>query len=163
VDLGQSFVFFRGRGVLIAVETLLIASIALAVGAILGRAIPTLILSLILLWGIGLAIDKVDRQLLTNEAVVSADAEYDYQNSYFIDSRFQLPDGSLLTYQELVAIHPEVEQQGFDDSSGIRNVYLYIPGSRYHEIETREALIVTVISAAFVGLAAIAVVRRRPR
>jgi hypothetical protein len=96
VDLGQSFVFFRGRGLLIAAETLLVASIALAVGAILGRAIPTLILSLLLVWALALAVDKVDRQVLTNEAVVISDEEYDYENSLFLDSRFRLPDGSLV-------------------------------------------------------------------
>jgi hypothetical protein len=163
VNLGQSFVIFRGRGLLIAAETVLVASIALALGAILGRAIPTLILSLVLVWAIGLAVDKVDRQLLTNEAVLSADGEYDYENSLFIDSRFQLPDGSLVNYAELVAIHPEIDQQGFDGSSGIRNVILYIPGSRYPEIVAREALIAAGLSATFVAVAAISVMRRRPR
>jgi hypothetical protein len=62
-----------------------------------------------------------------------------------------------------VAIHPEINEVGFDESSGIGNVILAIPGSRYHEIEAREAAILAVISAGFVALAAIAVMRRRPR
>jgi hypothetical protein len=163
LDLGQSFAYFRGRGLPIAAETLLVASVALAVGAILGRPIPTLILSLVLVWGIGIAVDKVDRQLLAGEAVVSADGQYDYENSLFVDSRFQLPDGSLVSYQELVALHPEVEQQGFDDSSGIRNVILYIPGSRYQEVQARETAVAAALAAAFVVVAAVAVARRRPR
>ena len=162
IDLGQSFVFFRGRGVLIAVETVLIASIALALGAILGRSIPTLILSLVLVWALTVAIDKVDRQLLANEAQVAGD-EYDYQNSLYIDSRFRLPDGSLVTYDELAVLNPEVAQNGFDDSSGIRSVTLYIPGSRYHEVEAREAAILAALAAAFVGVAGVVVLRRRPR
>jgi hypothetical protein len=162
VDLGQSFIGYRGRGALIAVETVLVAAIALALGAILGRSIPTLILSLILIWGLVLAVDKVDRQLLTSEAEVST-ADLDYSSILFLDSRFQLPDGSLVSYEELVAIHPEIEQSGFDDSTGIRNATLYIPGSRYHEVEAREAAILTIVAAAFVALAAAVVVRRRPR
>jgi hypothetical protein len=162
VDLGQSFVAFRGRGVLIAVETVLVAAIALSLGAILGRAIPTLILSLILVWGLVLAVDKVDRQLLTNEAEVST-ADLDFTNVFYLDNRFQLADGSLVTYEELVAIHPEIQQYGFDDSSGIRNATLYVPGSRYHEVEAREAGILTAVAAAFVALAAVVVLRRRPR
>jgi len=52
---------------------------------------------------------------------------------------------------------------GYDETSGISDVVLYIPGARYHDIERREALVLLALAAAFAGLAGVTVVRRRPR
>ena len=57
--------------------------------------------------------------------------------------------------------HPEL-QNGWDESSGIRDVVLYIPGERYHDVERREAPRLLGISLAFLclgSLAAFVVVR----
>jgi hypothetical protein len=74
----------------------------------------------------------------------------------------KFPDGQVLDYNQAIAIHPEI-QNGWDDTSGIRNVILYVPGSRYHEVERREAAVLGGLAIAFVGLASITVIRRRPR
>lgn len=42
------------------------------------------------------------------------------------------------------------------------NVTLYIPGSRYHGVELREALGLTGLAGAFLVIAGVAVARRRP-
>lgn len=160
-NLDQSFVGFRSRGLLIPVEALLVASIALAIGSILGRAIPTLVLTLVLVGGISIAVDKVEREVLTNEALVSSNFEFTNDNLY-LDSRFQLPDGQIVTYQELAALHPEINQDGFDPEL-YRNVELYIPGTRYHEVELREAIALAAIASVFLVLGAVTVIRRRPR
>jgi hypothetical protein len=163
VDLDQSFVGFRARGLLIAVQAVLVASIALAFGSILGRSIPTLVLSLILVGGIGIAVDKVERDLLTGEAEIANGNTFAYTDSnLYLDGRLRFPDGTVLTWQDAYALHPEI-QNGWDESSGITDVVLYIPGSRYHEIERREALVLLLLAAAFACLAAVAVMRRRPR
>ena len=47
-DLAASFVGFRFRGVLMATQAFLLASTAVAVGALFGRAVPTFLLGLIL-------------------------------------------------------------------------------------------------------------------
>ena len=162
IDLDQSFAGFRARGLLIGVEAVLVASIALAFGAILGRAIPTLVLSLILVGAIGIAVDKVERELLTNEAQISAGDSFSWDNNLYLDGRMRMPDGQILTYQEMIALHPELGY-GWDESSGISNVVLYIPGSRYHEVERREAAALLVLAVGFGALATVAVLRRRPR
>ncbi|MEA2546711.1 MAG: hypothetical protein QOI09_1984 [Chloroflexota bacterium] len=160
-DLDQSFLGFRQRGLLVGVEAVLVASVALALGSILGRFVPTFVLSLILAAGIGVAIDKVEGQLLTSEALVSTN--YDWNGTdYFLDSRFLLKDGSVVTWQELSVLRPEIENQGVSEDIGAP-VTLYIPGSRYHEIEMREALVLGGVAGLFAVVAAIAVVRRRPR
>jgi hypothetical protein len=162
-DLDQSFAGFRARGLLIGIEALLVASIALAIGAILGRAAPTLIVTLVLTTLVGVAVDKVERQLMTNEAVVAESNNYMYTDAnLYLDSRLKFPDGSILTYDEAYRTHPEL-QNGYDEMTGPVEVIYYIPGSRYHEVERREALALLAVAAAFGMLATFAVVRRRPR
>ena len=50
--------------------------------------------------------------------------------------RSSFPDGTIATWQEAYALHPEI-QNGYDETSGISDVVLYIPGARYHDIERR--------------------------
>jgi hypothetical protein len=159
--IDQSFAGFRQRGVLIGVQTLLIASIALAIGSILGRAVPTFVLSLVLFGGISTAIDKVETQLLTNEALVSDSFQYDGGGLY-LESRIKMPTGEVLTWEQMSIQHPEIINNGYDPEV-YRDVVLYIPGERYHDIERREALVLIGIAILFVAVAAVTVVRRRPR
>jgi len=162
VDLDQSFVGFRARGLLVGVDAVLVASIALAFGAMLGRSVPTLVLSLIMVGGIGLAVDKVERELLTAEAAIAVSNTYFFDDTnLYIDSRLKLPDGTIATWEQAAAVYPEI--QNGSDVSGVSYVVLYIPGSRYHDVEQREALALLVLAGAFVALAAVAVARRRPR
>jgi hypothetical protein len=161
VPLDASFVAFRSRGLLIAVQAFLMAAVALTLGAILGRSIPTLIVSLVLVGAIGFAVDKVETRVLNAEAVVSTDDGSFSEDNLYLDSRYRLPDGSLLTWEELVAVRPEVQNgENFED---ITNANFYIPGERYHDVERREALVLALVALAFVGLGAAVVVRRRPR
>jgi len=161
MNLDASFVGFRGRGLLVAIEALLVASVALSFGAILGRTIPTIVLSLVLVFAIGMAVDKVERELLTNEAVLGVDFSFNEENLY-IDSRLRMPDGTIVTWDQLNTLYPQYAN-GWDETSGITDVTLYIPGERYHDVERREASALGGIALLFVGLAAVAVVRRRPR
>jgi hypothetical protein len=161
LDLDQSFVGFRGRGVLVSVEALVVASIALAFGSILGRTVPTFVLALILAGAIGVATDKVETETLMNEALISSDFQWTGGDLY-LESRFRLADGRIVTWQELYVLRPEIETQGMTEEMG-RDVVLYIPGSRYHDIERREALVLVAIAALFTAVAAVAVMRRRPR
>ena len=57
------------RGVLLATSALLIASVAVAVGAVLGRQMPTLLLALVLGGMTLLAVAEVDGRLLAGDAV----------------------------------------------------------------------------------------------
>ena len=96
-DLANSFTGFHGRGVLIATNALVLGSTAIAVGAIIGRPMQTILLSLVLGGVILLAVGEVHRKaILPSEAVVDASGTYSDRNLY-IDNRFQLPDGRLVT------------------------------------------------------------------
>lgn len=161
LDIDRSFAGFRQRGLLIGVQALLVAATALAVGAILGRAVPTFVLSLVLVSGVAAAVDKVESQLLTNEALVTDAYTFD-GGDLFLESRLRLPDGRIVTWQELADLHPEIMENGFSPDQ-YPNVVLYIPGARYHDIERREAIVLLGLAALFIVLASFVVTRRRPR
>ena len=156
-DLANSFVQFHQRGSLIATNAFFIAAVGIGVGAVIGRTVPTFLLTL-LLAGAGLvAIAEVDHKLLVNEAIpLPENSNYDLQ----IDSRFQLPDGRLVTWDELMAIDPEAMNSEFGPQYPW--VQIGIPGARYQEIEAREAVAEVVGGLAFLGLGAFVVGRRRP-
>jgi hypothetical protein len=157
-DLANSFSGFHGRGVLIATNALVLGSTAIALGAIIGKPMQTLLLSLILGGVILLAVGEVHRKaILPSEAVPDASGQYSDRNLY-IDNRFQLPDGRLVTWDELVVIDPRVMEFGPE----YPNVQLIIPGERYREIEAREAIAELAISALLIVAGGLIVLRRRP-
>jgi hypothetical protein len=162
-DLDASFAGFRNRGLLVGVEVLLVAAIALALGAILGRTVPTIVLSLLLIFAIGTAVDKVERGVLTSEAVLGDSSGFSFNDdNLYIDSRLRMPDGAIVTWEEMNARYPQYAN-GWDETSGISDITLYIPGSRYHDVERREAFALGSLALLFSGVAAVAVIRRRPR
>ena len=162
-DLDRSFVGFRWRGPLVGVEAVLVTSIALAVGAILGRIVPTMILTLILLLGLVIAVDKVERTTLVSEAEMASGQTYFWSDANLqLESRVKFPNGEILTYEEAFATHPEMNEP-WTDQPPYEDVILYIPGERYHDVERRELLAFGGLALGFVGIATIAVMRRRPR
>jgi len=162
VEIDASFVGYRARGLLIGVEGLLVASIALALGTITGRTVPTIILTLMLVGGLLAAVDNVERKVLLSEAAVGGDSSYS-DNNLYLDSKIQMPDGRLLTWEQLMTEHPEYNEFGWPEDAGIQSVAIYIPGARYHDVERREALVLLGFAAAFVVVAGVTVLRRRPR
>jgi ABC-type transport system involved in multi-copper enzyme maturation permease subunit len=157
-DLTRSFVGFHTRGVLLATGALLVASVAVAVGSVVGRLVPTLLLALILGGATLLAVTAVDQKVLANETV-RLTGENQYGNDLIVgEGRLELPDGRLVTWDELVAIDPTVLDQGFD----YPYVQFGIPRERYREIETREAVAQVVLAFLFLGAGALVVSRRRP-
>lgn len=158
VDLANSFIGFHTRGVLLATSALLVASVAVAVGAMFGRQIPTLLLALILGGVTLLAVAEVDKRVLAGESV-RLTGENQYGNDIVLDEgRFELPDGRLLTWDELVAFDPTILDRGFE----YPYVEFGIPRERYREIETREAVAQAALSVIFLGAGAFIVSRRRP-
>jgi hypothetical protein len=158
VDLGRSFTGFGDRGVLLATGALLVASVAVAVGAVVGRQIPTIAIALVLGGLTLLAVGEIDRRTLEPEAVrLTGESSYTHDLPLG-DGRFELPDGRIVTYDELVAIDPTIAERGFD----YPYVQVGIPRERYREIEAREAVADVALSLVFLATGAAVVLRRRP-
>jgi hypothetical protein len=160
-DLPNSFIAFHGRGVLIATSALVLGSTAVALGAILGRPTPTLLLALVLGGLTLLAVSEVHRKfILAPEAVVAPQDWNGGDDDLYIDGKFQMPDGTLATWEELLARDPSFGQGEFGPE--LPFVTLIIPGERYREIEAREAGVHLGISAVFLLAGGVVVLRRRP-
>ncbi len=77
----------------------------------------------------------------------------------WIDSKFQLPDGSLVGWEYFGDQGPVYDENG---NSQFPMVSLVIPGERYRFVEAREALALALGTLVALLLAAAVVVRRRP-
>jgi hypothetical protein len=165
-DLSNSFTQFGYRGVLIASRPVFIFAIGVTVGAIVGRALPAVILSAIVA-GIGIGGGQMVHQRILEAEAVEVPTNQDgngvviggsQPGDMYINQRFRLPDGSLVGYEYFSDRSP------FDDQ-GLPlypMIDLVIPGERYRFVETREALALAGGSLVVLVLAGFVVSRRRP-
>lgn len=151
------------RGVALAARALFVFCLAVAIGAIVGRALPAVILTAVVgIIGLSGGAD-VHRRILATEAVpIVQSPEVAFSSGdLWIDQRFQLPDGTLVGWEY------------FDDGAGGQpydeegnslypEVILAVPGERYRFAEAREAGALGAGSVVALLLGGIVVARRRP-
>jgi hypothetical protein len=158
-DLANSFDGFGQRGLLVAVSAVVLAVGAIGLGSLIGRLLPTMILALVL-GAIGLTgVAKLHADYTAREAVLVDEAAVGRGDRY-IDQFFKLPDGRIASWQDLEQIDPQLVYSDTGPTYPI--VALVIPGSRYHEVELREAAILGGIAVVMLVGAAAIVQRRRP-
>lgn len=159
VDIANSFDSFGQRGLLVAVTGLVMAAGAIGLGAVVGRVLPTVILALILGY-LGLTgVVKLHDQFTAGEAVL-VDGENVGRGDRYVDQFFRLPDGRLVDWNGLAEFDPESMTRAEEPSYPI--VSLVIPGSRYREVEARQAAILGSIAVLMLAGTAVIVQRRRP-
>ena len=160
-DLGNSFTNFGFRGLLIASRAVFLFAVGVAVGSIVGRALPAIILAAVIAT-IGLAGgERVHQMILASEAVaipMDPNNNNPRQGDLYIDQKFVLPDGSLVDYGYFGGADP-YDQNG---NPKFPIVMLVVPGERYRFVETREALALAGGSLVALVLAGFVVSRRRP-
>ena len=100
-DLSNSFTGFGFRGLLIASRAVFVFAVGVAVGAIVARALPAVILAAVIAT-IGLAGgERVHQMILASEAVaipMDPNNNNPSQGDLYIDQKFVLPDGTLVDY-----------------------------------------------------------------
>jgi ABC-type transport system involved in multi-copper enzyme maturation permease subunit len=160
-DLSNSFTAFGYRGLLIASRAVFIFAVGVAVGSIVARALPAVILAAVIAT-IGLAGgERVYQMILASEAVaipMDPNNNNPRQGDLYIDQKFVLPDGTLVDYSYFGGADPY-------DEFGMPKypvVMLVVPGERYRFVETREALALAGGSLVALVLAGFVVSRRRP-
>jgi hypothetical protein len=160
-DLSNSFLAFGFRGLLIASRAVFVFAVGVAVGAVVARALPGIILAAVIAT-IGLAGGaQVHQMILASEAVaipMDPNNNNPTQGDLFIDQKFVLPDGTLVDYGYFGGADPY-------DEFGMPKypiVMLVVPGERYRFVETREALALAAGSLVALVLAGFVVSRRRP-
>jgi hypothetical protein len=160
IDAANSFDTYGTRGVLVAMTALVMAAGALGLGAVIGRVLPTIIVALILgYFGIRVVADLHER-FTRSEAIVVDEANMGPGDRY-VDQFFRLPDGRLAGWDEMYRLDPAamVSEEGQTKYPMVSRV---IPGERYREVETREAIVLGGIAFAMLVGTAVIVQRRRP-
>lgn len=161
-DLSRSFTAFGFRGLLIASRAVFIFAVAVAVGAIVARALPAVILTAVIAT-IGLAGgERLHQMILQREAIAIPVDQHEESGTspgdLYIDQKFVLPDGTLVDYSYFGGQDP----YDANGNSKYPIVVLVIPGERYRFVETREAFALAGGSLAALVLAGFVVSRRRP-
>jgi hypothetical protein len=158
IDTANAFANFGLRGAALAARVFFVFALALLVGTVMGRVMPAVIVAAIVAWfGISGG-ERVHDEILQRETVVVAVDAVKSGDRQF-DQRFQLPDGSLIGWQEMEQIDPPI---GENWQPKYPMVSLVIPGTRYRQVELREVgalaggTLIALVATAFV------VARRRP-
>ena len=162
LDVSASFDGYGARGGLLAARAVFIFAVAVAVGSLIGRALPSIIVAALVvavgLWG-GM---QVHQGILRSEAVaVPVNQEFvGGSGDMYLDQQFVLPDGTLVGWEYFGS-----DGSGPYDELGnskYPEVMLIIPGERYRFVEAREAVALGVASILALLLAAGVITRRRP-
>lgn len=159
IDLANSFVAFGFRGVLLAGRAVFIFAVAVLIGALIARSLPSIILGA-LIAGIGLIGGaEVHDRILRSEAVPRESSQAKPGDKY-VDQRFRLPDGTLVGW----GYFGNEGNGPYDDQGNSRfpEVSMVVPGERYREAEGREAIVLAGGSLIALTLAAGVIQRRRP-
>jgi hypothetical protein len=160
-DVANGFTNFGFRGVVLAARATFVFAIGVSAGAMLGRVLPTLLVTAVVAY-VGLAGGSyVHGRILATEAVV-ADGEIGNPGDLYVDQRFRLPDGRLVDWREMEALYPYPEDGTAWAGEGLPIVAFVVPGERYRQVELREVGALGGGSVVALGLAALAVRRRRP-
>jgi hypothetical protein len=161
VDVG--FADYAMRGPVVVVRAVEIFAIALALGALVARQLPTMLLAGVLAFGI-LAGVQLNQDAALADAAVPLDPQALQQGAYPKVYGSALRDdatGQLISYDEYFELHPAAASST-DLPEGITPVHFGVPGFRYGEFALRESTML--IGAALLATASTfrIVARRRP-
>ncbi len=158
VDMANSFDSFGNRGVVLAGRAVFILAIAVAIGAVMGRVLPAVLVTAVIAVVALSGGSTVHQSILRGEAIAMEDFDWRTGDMY-VDQRFKLPDGSLVGWEYFEG--GEVPH----DSDGVSiypEVIIGVPGERYGFAQLREMGALMGASAAFLLLGLIITDRRRP-
>lgn len=166
VDIG--FENHGGRGVAMVTRAALVLVAALAIGALIGRVLPSLLIGIVLAAAISSALSAAlphwveSAELKPGESIFSGSGR---GIPLTTGHAYRAPDGTPMSSEEGEALYQVVfEEHGPDPDPALlpQDVWFGVAASRYPEVLVRES---TAIGAATVLVGALAVVivrRRRP-
>lgn len=160
LDPSNAFTQFGFRGVVLAARVVFVLALATLAGAVMGRALPALIVGGILA---GAAITggiQVHGKILESEAMVIEDGQV---GDLYMDQRFRLPDGRLIGWDEVEQYDPPPTDPEFaGEWPTLPTLTFGVPGSRYREVELREVGALAGGSLVLLLATSTVIQRRRP-
>jgi hypothetical protein len=162
LDPRSSFTDYGARGPVLVFRTVAFASIGLLIGAIVGRQMPALVISVVACLAL-LILLMVSRPF--GEPVVVSDGFQYPEGALPVGGAYRAEDGTMLSYQEVVKRAPagmsqDRTQEWAEDTH--ERVTLTVPGDRLAAVELRESVMLSVISATAVIATMVVIQRRRP-
>lgn len=168
-DLGFAHHGARGISLMTRAGLMLVAAIAL--GAVIGRLLPSLLVGIALAVVISTAVGSlvpygVEPTELTPTEITPTEAVYEGGQPLQTGHAYRDPDGTPISDDEaeamLMVVFEEYSPELPPDSALPQDVLYGIAGSRYFEVLARESALLVGATILAAGLAAAVVQRRRP-
>ena len=162
-DMANAFDGFGGRGVVLAARATFALALGVAIGSVMGRVLPALIVTAVIAF-VGIAGGSyVHGKWLASEAVwVVTDTGTGNLGDLFFDQRVRLADGSVMTWDQVYAAYPSTDASSGGPPPGSRTEALVVSGTRYGFVQAREVGALAGASVVALGIGAFTVGRRRP-
>ena len=156
------FTDYGMRGPLLAVRGVAVFGIALALGTLVPRQLPALLLAGALTLGLFVGVQLFMQDLMRREAVpMTSEEQQQGATQMIFDSALRVDaTGELISYDDYYRDHPEAMQAGFPP--GVTPMEYAVPGSRYGDFVLRESAILGAVALLAFGTTALVVSRRRP-
>ncbi|HUH07563.1 MAG TPA: hypothetical protein VML96_07125 [Egibacteraceae bacterium] len=161
-DLG--FAQHGARGISLVTRAALMLVVAITVGAVIGRVLPSLLIGVALAAGLSTAVASLPPYGVESTELTTA--EMNGGSPFTTGAAYRAPDGRPISEDEANAISQAVYQEYSPelppDSILPYSVSYGVAGSRYFEVLARESALLVGVTVLVGGVAAAVVQRRRP-
>jgi hypothetical protein len=158
-----SFDFYGARGPLVPLRALAALSLGMALGALVPRQLPALLLAGAVALAFVIAFGLVTSRWMEEAAVPLSAAEAGNVSRVYDSGFREDATARVVGWDEFMNEHPEAfEHQDGPDLPGWTPVMWVVPGSAYDTFVARESAIMLAAAALGMGLTALVVTRRRP-
>lgn len=165
-DPRASFAYYGMHGWPLVLRGLLVFSVGILMGALLGRVLPALVATAAAAGLIFFLLSAVQKRWVEPTTVSgAAQAGVAFEASMFVGGAYRDASGALLTRAEVEALSPEplyTEVYNTWLEEKFDHLTLLIEGDRYPQVELRESLTLGAASALVLGAAVLVVRRRAP-
>ena len=170
-DSELGFLSHGSRGISLIMRSILTLVVALALGAVIGRLLPSLLIGVAFAVVISTAVGSlvpfgVEPTEITPTAVTPTEAFYEGGPPLQTGHSYRAPDGTPISDDEAeamsMAVFAEYSPELPPDSELPQDVVHGIDGSRYFEVLARESAVLGGVTILAAGVAAAVVQRRRP-
>jgi hypothetical protein len=167
-DPGTNLGFLEhgSRGISLVARSTLMFVVAVAIGAAIGRLLPSLLIGIALAVGLSTAADALPPYGVEPAELTLSGSSFEGGHALETGHAYRAPDGTPITNDEAEAMQTAVFEEYSPElppnSALPQDVYYGVPGSRYFEVLARESAAMVGASVLVAGVAAAVVQRRRP-
>lgn len=154
------------RGISLMIRSGLMLVAAVALGAAIGRLLPSLMIGIALAVGLSTAVESLPPYGVEPTELMLSGSNFEGGHPFQTGHAYRAPDGTPISDDEaeamLMAAFEEYNPELPPDSVLPQDVFYGIAGSRYFEVLARESTVLVGATVLVGGVAAAVVQRRRP-